>query len=408
MDSTAWDPGTMSSTPTPSAPAVAALRAQGQQALQRRDLPAAQAAFEQLAALDTHNAEPWIYLAMVHKARRDEAAEEQSLHRALAIDSHDLMALIMRGNLFERQGRQQEAAQAYIAVTKVAPPIEQLVEHLRPAVAHAQDYSQRHAAVHGEFVERYLRDHGADLDAAEAERFRTSLDILFGRKKRQDPQPVGYYMPQLRPLEFFDRADFPWADAFEAHTEAIRQEFLAVLRSDAGFAPYITYGDDQPLNQWAELNHSPRWSAFHLLKDGLPVAGNADRCPQTMAALALAPQPVQPGRTPVAMFSLLKPRTRIPPHHGISNARLVTHLPLIVPPGCTFRVGNSVRQWQEGRLWSFDDTIEHEAWNDSDQLRVVLIFDVWNPQLNESERRLISLMSEAENAFHGQVGGYAV
>lgn len=384
------------------------LRGQGQQALQRRDGAAAKNAFERLAALEPGNAEPWLYLAMVHKANRDDAAQEQALFRALAIDSHDLMALIMRGNLFEKQGRTHEAAQAYAAVVTVAPPIEQVVEHLRPAVLHAREYARRQTQARGEFVERFIAEQGGELEAAEAERFRLSLDILFGRKKRQDPQPVGYYMPSLKPVEFFDRADFPWADEFESHTDAIRQEFLAVLRSDAGFAPYITYGTDQPLNQWAELNHSPRWSAFHLLKDGAPMPGNAERCPQTLAALKLAPQPVQAGRTPVAMFSLLKPRTRIPPHHGISNARLVTHLPLIVPPGCTFRVGNSVRQWQEGRLWSFDDTIEHEAWNDSDQLRVVLIFDVWNPQLNEAERRLISLMAQAENAFYGGAsGGYA-
>ena len=124
-----------------------------------------------------------------------------------------------------------------------------------------------------------------------------------------------------------------------------------------------------------------------------------------MQALAGAPQPDQPGRTPTAMFSLLKPHTHIPPHTGVSNTRLVTHLPLIVPP-CRFRVGNETRRWEAGKAWVFDDTIEHEAWNDSDQLRVVLIFDIWHPQLSSAERALIGAMTRGINAFAAGAGGF--
>jgi aspartate beta-hydroxylase len=106
------------------------------------------------------------------------------------------------------------------------------------------------------------------------------------------------------------------------------------------------------------------------------------------------------------MFSLLKPKTRIPPHTGVSNVRLVTHVPLIIPEGCGFRVGNTTRQWEPGKAWVFDDTIEHEAWNDSDKLRVVLIFDIWHPQLNTVEREMITAMSAGLNAFQGEAGGF--
>jgi aspartyl/asparaginyl beta-hydroxylase (cupin superfamily) len=127
-----------------------------------------------------------------------------------------------------------------------------------------------------------------------------------------------------------------------------------------------------------------------------------------MEALALAPQPDQPGRTPVAMFSLLKPKTRIPPHCGVSNARLVAHLPLIVPPGCGFRVGNDTREWVPGKAWVFDDTVEHEAWNDSAQLRVILMFDIWHPQLSSAERALVSAMSAGIHAFSATAGGFGL
>jgi aspartyl/asparaginyl beta-hydroxylase (cupin superfamily) len=120
-----------------------------------------------------------------------------------------------------------------------------------------------------------------------------------------------------------------------------------------------------------------------------------------MKALEGAPQPEQPGRTPASMFSLLKPRTRIPPHTGVTNVRLVTHLALIIPEGCGFRVGNETRQWLPGRAWVFDDTIEHEAWNDSEKLRVVLIFDIWHPQLTPPEQAMITALTAGMNAFTG-------
>jgi aspartyl/asparaginyl beta-hydroxylase (cupin superfamily) len=118
-----------------------------------------------------------------------------------------------------------------------------------------------------------------------------------------------------------------------------------------------------------------------------------------MELLNGAPQPEQPGRTPAAMFSLLKPRTRIPPHTGGSNVRLVVHVPLIIPEECGFRVGNETRQWVPGQAWVFDDTIDHEAWNMSDKLRVILMFDVWNPLLTPPERAMITALSAAMTEF---------
>ncbi|MGB9110872.1 MAG: aspartyl/asparaginyl beta-hydroxylase domain-containing protein, partial [Telluria sp.] len=90
---------------------------------------------------------------------------------------------------------------------------------------------------------------------------------------------------------------------------------------------------------------------------------------------------------------------------GVSNVRLVVHLPLVVPPGCGFRVGNDVRQWEEGKAWVFDDTIEHEAWNDSERQRAILMFDIWHPQLTGPERALVTGLSAGMRAFSGAEGG---
>ncbi|RZJ21979.1 MAG: aspartyl/asparaginyl beta-hydroxylase domain-containing protein, partial [Brevundimonas sp.] len=136
---------------------------------------------------------------------------------------------------------------------------------------------------------------------------------------------------------------------------------------------------------------NPDWSALFLWKDGAeqPLAA---RCPRTVEALRGLPLCRVPGRTPSILFSKLTPGARIPPHHGLINTRLICHLPLIAPPGNRFRVGNDVREWKEGQAWAFDDTIEHEARNDSDRDRTILIFDVWKPDLTEEERDLVSAL----------------
>jgi aspartyl/asparaginyl beta-hydroxylase (cupin superfamily) len=159
--------------------------------------------------------------------------------------------------------------------------------------------------------------------------------------------------------------------------------------------PYIHYPERVPLRQWKELNNNRDWTAIHLLRNGSAVEGNARHCPQTMAAVAKLPQPHVPGASPNAMFSLLAPRTRIPPHTGVANTRLVCHLPLIVPPDCGFRCGATTRQWVVGETFVFDDTIEHEAWNDSGELRVVLIVDLWPPALDAVEREAVARMIAA-------------
>ena len=102
---------------------------------------------------------------------------------------------------------------------------------------------------------------------------------------------------------------------------------------------------------------------------------------------------------PTAVFSALEPHTHIPPHTGSANVRLLCHLPLVLPGPARFRVGNTTRDWEIGQAWVFDDTIEHEAWNDADALRVILIFDVWNPFLAEGEKALITAMMQAQRQY---------
>ena len=165
------------------------------------------------------------------------------------------------------------------AVATVAPPMDRLHPDLRPAVQRAfafgDKYNREFAVFLDQFLEQTYKDHAGE----NLKRFRDSVDIMLGRKKRYDSQSVTYHFPNLAPIEFFERADFPWLDPIEAGTDAIRDEFLQVLATEEGFTPYISYPDDVPQNQFAELNNSPRWSAFHLYKMGKLVEENAARCP---------------------------------------------------------------------------------------------------------------------------------
>ena len=384
----------------------AALSALGKRAFRYGDHPTARLAFERLVRADQDDPQNWVNLALACQAQKDEAAEETAIHNALVADPWHMVALILRANLLERQGKTHQSATVYGSVAEVAPPLHQLEPAMRGAVEHAQKYVADYRSGFGRFLDDFLEQQYQRHAGDNLQRFRESIDLMVGRKRRYNSESMMYHYPGLLPQPFFPREEFPWLDAIEAGTDIIRDEFLQVLNHEQDFVPYLTYPDDVPHNQFAELNNSPRWSAFHLVKDGKRIDSNASKCPQTMALLAGAPQPDQPGRTPSTMFSLLKPKTRIPAHVGVSNARLVTHLPLIVPPGCGFRVADETRHWVPGKAWVFDDTIQHEAWNDSDQLRVVLIFDIWHPHLSPAEREMITELTRGINSFRQQEGGF--
>ena len=166
------------------------------------------------------------------------------------------------------------------------------------------------------------------------------------------------------------------------------------LAERAELVPYVQYADHLPLDQWRELNKNRDWTAIHLLQNGDVVDANASYCPRTLEVLRKCGQPHVRAASPNAMFSLLAPHTAIPPHVGVNNTRLVCHLPLIVPEGCWFRVGAETRFWKSGEALVFDDTIEHEALNPTDQLRVVFIFDIWHPDLSPLEREAVTALIE--------------
>jgi aspartyl/asparaginyl beta-hydroxylase (cupin superfamily) len=226
-------------------------------------------------------------------------------------------------------------------------------------------------------------------------RLAEALDIASGARKLYPQRPTAFTYPGLPAIQFFDPEQFAWASEVEAATPAIREELLGLLSSHADeFRAYVQHNSIAPeANE--ELLGKRDWSILGLCENGWLAPKIVERCPRTWETILRAPLPRIAGWGPTIVFSLLKARSRIAPHCGMFNTRLICHLPLIVPPGCGFRVGNETRQWEEGKLLIFDDTIEHEAWNDSNEDRLVLIFDIWRPELTEQERfELTALFSD--------------
>ena len=326
--------------------------------------------------------------------------EREAIDAALVLDAYFLPALLAKGSWLERFGKRADAATLFANALKVAPAEAQWPPNLRAQLTHAREFASAHAEDLHASLARSLGERLDALPASLAARWREAASILAGKTKPYHAVVNQLCVPRLPAIPFFERELFPFLADLEAKTDVIRAELEAALAANRDeFVPYIQYAPGQPVNQWAELNHSLRWSTLHLWRGGKPVEENLARCPQTARALAAIPLADIGGLCPNAMFSALAPKAHIPPHNGETNARVVAHLPLIVPEKCSYRVGFDWRRWQVGQTLIFDDTIEHEARNDSDELRVVLIFDLWNPLLTPAEREVVTALAAAARAF---------
>jgi len=333
----------------------------------------------------------------------DAAGEREAIDAALTVDPYFLPGLLARGSWLERFGTRAGAGATFRNALKVAPPASHWPANLRPQLEHARDYAHRYGEDFEQFLGERLAGALSRMTGVRARRWREAAAIVAGTSRPYHSESNQLHVPRFPPIPFFDRADFPFLAELESRTDLIRAELTAALaEAQDQFVPYIGYEPGQPVNQWQELNHSQRWSSLHLWRGGQPVEENLARCPETARALAALPRVEIGGLCPNAMFSALAPKTHIPPHNGETNARVVAHLPLIVPAHCWFRVGYERREWRVGEVLVFDDTIEHEAHNDSDELRVVLIFDLWNPLLEPAEREMVQVLAAAAREFSAQ------
>ena len=176
---------------------------------------------------------------------------------------------------------------------------------------------------------------------------------------------------QLPDSAIYDTRDFPWVAELEADWRKIRAELDQVM----------VYRDRMPsfheiLKEVSNISADDTWKTFFLKGIGMDCAENVRRCPETMRLLGRVPS------VTTAFFSILSPGKHVPAHRGAYNGVLRLHLGLLVPEPrerCRIRIGNEFRSWQEGRGLIFDDSFNHEVWNDTDGWRVVLFVDFARP-----------------------------
>jgi len=363
----------------------------GQAALRRGDDTTGVNLLRRASAAAPNDAVVQLNLAFALRKIGDINGEGSAYDMALTADPYCYPALLGKGEVFERMGKRRIAARFFKNALRIEPPAEQLPPQLAQQFAHARDVVQANADELKSFLDTRLSEVKHRRTNEKLDRFDQCVDVVLGKKKIYTHEGTLLNYPALPAIQFYDDDLFPWLSELEAATDVVQGELDRLLAEDIRkFRPYVAYEPGTPVNQWQELNHSERWSGYFLWEKGARIEENCARCPQTAALMERLPLINIPGFAPTVMFSVLLPHTHIPPHAGVTNTRLIGHLPLIVPDNCRFRVGNETRTLVRGKAWLFDDSIEHEAWNDSDETRIILMIDVWNPNVSEAERPLIT------------------
>jgi aspartate beta-hydroxylase len=371
-------------------------------ALSRGEFMSAGQALEHAARINPTEPEIWKNLGIVHLAqhRGDEALD--AFDRALGLEPMHFAARLHRGAALEQLGRIDDATAAYFGAVSTAqsrgkwrndmttPP------GLRPAVKHAIAFiDAQRKRIFMDLLQPLRDKHGADS----LTRIEQGLEIYLGDRPANYPDPRQYckffYVPGLTATPYYPREKFPWHAELEKHTDTIREELRAVLDQPVGVEPFLGTNDNKLLKEQSLLDGTrgeAQWNSFFFHRHGEVFEQNARRCPRTTEILGSLPLVHIREHAPEVLFSILTPGSHILKHHGVTNSRLVTHLPLIIPEDCAISVGGVEHAWQEGRCVTFDDTFEHEAWNRSDRVRAVMILDSWHPDLTEAEREAIALL----------------
>ena len=332
-----------------------------------------------------------------------------SLERCLSLAPNAFVARLRLGIALEQLGDAHAALVAYFGAINAAQAKGRWMSDdttapgLRSAVTHAigsidSGRRQLFDAVLEPLRQRY--------GPSELTRVEECLAIYLGEKPAvlPDPrqEPKFLYFPGVPSQPYYPRERFPWQSEMEANTAAIREELRAVLSQPQQLESFLLTDSPQDTADLlrSSAGGSAAWDAYFFHRHGERYDAHALACARTAAVLDSLPLAYVREHSPETLFSVLRPGSHILLHRGVTNTRLVTHLPLIVPPDCALRVGGEIHQWQEGRCVTFDDTFEHEAWNHSGETRVMLIVDSWNPDLSEAERAAVADLVGAIGDFN--------
>ncbi len=384
-------------------------------ALRSGDVNGARAHLDAALAVAPHDALTLNHLAQLQQAEGDSHGALQTYAGLLAQQPGLYTVRLAYGHLLRTTGDTGAAARHYLAAIRQAQQAgrwlsaESTPPGLRPQVTQAMDLVDRHRQalsdeVFAPLVSRFGHSAMERVAAFLAVQLGTAVYAPADTRQR----PTGMPFPGLPQSPYLDKSRIAGVEALEAQTPVILAELQAVLGQEAGREQ--VFANQRLADQFLRSDRGPAsWNGYYFYRHGQRNETNASRCPVTAAAIDRLPLARVAGHGPEVLFSTLGPGTHLLPHHGVTNTRVVCHLPLIVPPDCVLRVADEPHHWRFGKVVAFDDTYAHEALNGSDQTRVVLIFDVWHPDLSEAECLAVRALQEALGDFSGQAahGGAA-
>jgi aspartate beta-hydroxylase len=362
------------------------------QAMARGDVRQA-ASFLELASQHGHDASTLLRLATVRRSIGDLPGATQAAAAAVELSPRNFLMALLLGSLREASGAYHAAERAYRVACAYAP----LDTSTQPAMGNQLERARRRVEA-AESWRKHLLEWHADgefqaLTSDEERRLRHFRGNILENLDAGPTAPPTFLLPGIRPRRYFNPAAFGGAAELEAQTATIRNEFLALTE---GVSAEIGARLTGLHAAESDAGRTGNWSMIPLIRNGSVANEFAARCPETMRLAEGLELPRLGLISPSLYFSVLEPNSRIAPHTGITNARVILHLPLIVPADCGFRVGGEARSWEVGKAMVFDDMTLHEAWNDSDRIRVVLIADLWRPELSPLERRGVADLMTCE------------
>ncbi|WP_428311185.1 aspartyl/asparaginyl beta-hydroxylase domain-containing protein [Hydrocarboniphaga sp.] len=412
---------------------------QARQAMAAGQLAQAVEVYTAILGVDASHAEALNALAMNAMRSGDLGKGVGLLEKAAQIHPRDALTLNNLGQAYQAANASQQALAAYTAALSVKPElyvtrlsVARLLEqagrgdealplyfkaiadaqrhgrwlsadstslNLQPLVQHAiRVVNEGRRKLFGRLMDGLQQQFGS----AGLTRVADCLAAYLGERQVQysDPEqrPTFLYFPGLPASPYLDKRLVPELEQLEASTEAIRYELLAVLDGQTGMERVFLDDSVEDVNLRG-YRGKPSWNGYYFHRHGDPRKDNRAACPYTAAALDRLPLCRVREHGPETLFSVLAPGTHLLPHRGVTNTRSVGHLALIVPPDCALSVSGIEYQWSESSTVLFDDTYSHEAWNKSDRLRIVLIFDIWNPYLTEMERAAVKELVMAIGDF---------
>jgi len=202
-------------------------------------------------------------------------------------------------------------------------------------------------------------------------------------------------VPGITIKPWWEREEFPWVAELESHFEEIRDELMS-LRNSTGFQPYRGPSWAGKIKSEDEIgsksNDNGDWNVFYLFLHNMKFEENWEKAPKTVEII----RKIVPRQYCHAFFSALTPGAHVLDHNGPTNRKLRLHLPLVGVEGSKMRVGDETRYPKEGEWIIFDDSFNHEAWHEGDTTRIILILDLWHPDLSDPEVKFFSLLQKSK------------